>query len=188
MRALSTLLVDKSADFLTSAERFLGQDPRLHVIGRAMSGREALEQAKRLKPDLVFMHVAIGVLNGLDATRRLKESTDAPLIILTTSHDSEEYRQAGVEAGADAYVIKSEFAAQVPKLIDHLFSRWKPADAVESLDKNRRAETDLRTQLLAKMPAGAYTCDADGLITFFNERAVEIWGREPRLNDPADRY
>jgi len=41
--------------------------------------------------------------------------------------------------------------------------------------------------LLAQVPA-AYTCDAEGLITFFNERAVQLWGREPALNDPVDRF
>jgi two-component system sensor kinase FixL len=43
-------------------------------------------------------------------------------------------------------------------------------------------------RLLEKLPAGAYTCDVDGLITYFNQRAVELWGREPRLNDPVDRF
>jgi hypothetical protein len=38
------------------------------------------------------------------------------------------------------------------------------------------------------LPAAAYTTDAEGLITYFNNRAVELWGREPRLNDPIDRY
>ncbi len=42
--------------------------------------------------------------------------------------------------------------------------------------------------LLAKLPAAAYTCDAGGLITFFNERAADLWGREPKLNDPVDRF
>jgi PAS domain-containing protein len=43
-------------------------------------------------------------------------------------------------------------------------------------------------RLLEKLPAGAYTCDADGLITYFNQRAVDLWGREPKLNDPVDRF
>jgi PAS domain S-box-containing protein len=43
-------------------------------------------------------------------------------------------------------------------------------------------------QLLEKLPAGAYTCDAAGLITFYNQWAVELWGRAPKLYDPADRY
>jgi signal transduction histidine kinase/ActR/RegA family two-component response regulator len=43
-------------------------------------------------------------------------------------------------------------------------------------------------RLLEKLPAGAYTCDAEGLITYFNQHAVLIWGRAPGLNDPEDRY
>ncbi len=43
-------------------------------------------------------------------------------------------------------------------------------------------------RLLEIVPAAAYTTDADGIITCFNQRAVEFWGREPRLNDPIDRY
>ncbi len=43
-------------------------------------------------------------------------------------------------------------------------------------------------RLLEVLPAAAYTCDAEGLITDFNQRAVELWGREPKRNDPVDRY
>ena len=43
-------------------------------------------------------------------------------------------------------------------------------------------------RLLEVLPAAAYTCDAEGLITYFNQRAVEVWGRAPKLNDPADRF
>jgi PAS domain S-box-containing protein len=42
--------------------------------------------------------------------------------------------------------------------------------------------------LLEKLPAGAYTCDPDGLITYYNQHAVQLWGRAPKLNDPVDRY
>jgi signal transduction histidine kinase len=43
-------------------------------------------------------------------------------------------------------------------------------------------------QLLEKLPAGAYTCDPNGLITYFNQHAVQLWGRRPKLNDPTDRF
>jgi PAS domain S-box-containing protein len=43
-------------------------------------------------------------------------------------------------------------------------------------------------QLLEKLPAGAYTCDPRGLITYFNQQAVQLWGRAPRLSDPVDRF
>ena len=41
---------------------------------------------------------------------------------------------------------------------------------------------------LERLPAAAYTCDAEGLITYFNRHALQVWGRAPALNDPADRY
>jgi PAS domain S-box-containing protein len=55
-----------------------------------------------------------------------------------------------------------------------------------SVDVSSR-EADYR-QLLDKLPAGAYLCDADGLITYFNEHAVKIWGRAPKLNDLSDKF
>jgi PAS domain-containing protein len=42
--------------------------------------------------------------------------------------------------------------------------------------------------MIENLPAAAYTCDVDGLVTYFNPRAAELWGREPKLNDPVDRY
>jgi PAS domain S-box-containing protein len=49
------------------------------------------------------------------------------------------------------------------------------------------AESHFR-RLLEKLPAGAYTCDPEGLITYYNQHAVELWGRSPKLNDPVDRF
>lgn len=50
-----------------------------------------------------------------------------------------------------------------------------------------RSELDVH-RLLEVLPAAAYTTDSEGLITDFNRRAVEYWGREPKRNDPQDRY
>jgi len=51
----------------------------------------------------------------------------------------------------------------------------------------RRGESHFRL-LLEELPAGAYTCDPEGLITYFNQHAVRLWGRAPKLNDPEDRF
>lgn len=50
-----------------------------------------------------------------------------------------------------------------------------------------RSEEKLR-RALDTLPTGAYTCDASGLITYYNQRAVDLWGRRPKLNDPTDRF
>jgi PAS domain S-box-containing protein len=49
-------------------------------------------------------------------------------------------------------------------------------------------ESELQRRLLEKLPAGAYICDAEGLITHYNLAAVRLWGRAPKLNDPIDRF
>jgi PAS domain S-box-containing protein len=51
----------------------------------------------------------------------------------------------------------------------------------------RTSEAKFR-RLLEKLPAAAYTCDAEGLITYFNQQAAQLWGRTPKLNDPKDRF
>src|SRR5262245_24791218 len=49
------------------------------------------------------------------------------------------------------------------------------------------SDVELR-QMLENLPTGAYACDTDGLITYFNQHAVQLWGRAPKLNDPVDRF
>ena len=51
-----------------------------------------------------------------------------------------------------------------------------------------RTGGDLDVHLLEALPVAVYTCDADGLITYFNRLAAQVWGREPKVNDPLDRY
>src|SRR5215207_4047878 len=51
----------------------------------------------------------------------------------------------------------------------------------------RKREQELR-RLLERLPAGAYTCNADGLITYFNQQALLLWGRAPKLYDAVDRF
>ncbi|HKE41130.1 MAG TPA: PAS domain S-box protein [Casimicrobiaceae bacterium] len=58
---------------------------------------------------------------------------------------------------------------------------------VHVVSSDPRGEFRFR-QLLERLPAGAYTCDPEGLITYFNPQAVEIWGRAPKLNHPDDRF
>src|SRR4051794_8925406 len=52
----------------------------------------------------------------------------------------------------------------------------------------RSSQLESLQALLAKLPAGAYLCDSDGLITYFNDHALRIWGRAPKLNNSIDRF
>jgi DNA-binding NarL/FixJ family response regulator len=120
--ARRVLLVDDSAEFLESAVHFLTADPAIEVVGQAYSGRGALEQVGVLKPDLVLMDLSMPEMNGLEATRRLKEQDDKPRVILLTLHDNPEYRAAAQAAKADGFVAKSELGIELLPLIYQLLA------------------------------------------------------------------
>lgn len=59
---------------------------------------------------------------------------------------------------------------------------------MQQFPSSERTPLSAFQRLLSLIPAAAYTCNADGLITYFNSVAAQVWGREPTLNDPAERY
>ncbi len=92
----------------------LGTQPDIEVVGEASNGREALEVARRLRPDLVLMDVTMPVMDGLEATRRLKAEMPGVCVLMFTSHEEPEYLLEAIEAGAAGYVLKG---APVSRLI-----------------------------------------------------------------------
>ena len=120
MPPLRILLVDDNAQFLDVAARTLAAVPAIEIVGRALSGRDALEQVTQLQPDLVLMDVAMPNMNGLEATRHIKARPDAPRVVMLTLYDAPEYRAAAEAVGADDFISKAEFDAQVLPLIHAL--------------------------------------------------------------------
>lgn len=129
MSRISTLLVDDNPDFLDSARRFLELDGRLEIVGLARSGGEALEQCGHLRPELVLMDWAMPEMNGLEATRRLKQNAGAPTVVILTQHDDATYRQAAAAAGADGFIAKAEFVEQLIAAVEALLPPPQPATA-----------------------------------------------------------
>jgi DNA-binding NarL/FixJ family response regulator len=121
-RRRRVLLVDDSPEFLESAAHFLNTDPHIEIVGRAHSGRGALEKVPLLKPDLVLMDLSMPEMNGLDATRAIKAHADGPRVIILTLHDNPEYRAAAADVRADGFVTKTELDLQLLPLIHELFA------------------------------------------------------------------
>ena len=120
---LRTVLVDNSRKFLAQVAQHLAADSRLEIVGRAYSGREALDQVARLAPDLVVTDVSMPDMSGLDLTRRLKTASNAPYVIIMTLQDELAYRAAAAAAGADGFVGKQDFAAHWQTVFDALLAR-----------------------------------------------------------------
>ncbi len=116
------LLVDDNPEFLKSASGFLALQPSLQVISCAISGAEALAQIPHLAPQLVLMDWAMPEMSGLEATRLIKAQKNAPRVVILTLHNIRPYRTAARLAGADGFISKAEWSAQLMPLIQQLFA------------------------------------------------------------------
>ncbi len=78
----------------------------LQVVGEASDGREAVDACARLSPDVVVMDLNMPKLNGVDATREIREKPQAPRVLILSMYDGEEYVRPAIRAGASGYLLK----------------------------------------------------------------------------------
>lgn len=78
----------------------------LEVVGEAGDGNEAVEAAKRLRPDVVLMDIRMPGLDGIEATARVAASPDPPRVLVLTTFDLDEYVYRALQAGASGFLLK----------------------------------------------------------------------------------
>ncbi|HUZ28666.1 MAG TPA: response regulator transcription factor, partial [Solirubrobacteraceae bacterium] len=101
---ISVLLADDQSLVLAGLRTILEAEADIEVIGEARTGAEAVEAARRLKPDLVLMDIRMPGMDGIAATRQLAD-TDTKVVILTT-FDLDEYVYDALVAGAAGFLVK----------------------------------------------------------------------------------
>jgi DNA-binding NarL/FixJ family response regulator len=106
MQVTRTLIVDDDQRFRQRVKELLDAEPDIEVIGEAADGHKAVLEARSLEPDLILMDVRMSGMNGISATRQLRNENTTVKIIMLSLYDLQEYRDAAAESGADAYVIK----------------------------------------------------------------------------------
>jgi DNA-binding NarL/FixJ family response regulator len=118
--SLRILVVDDHAVVRRGVRSLLESHEDWEVCGEATTGRDAVEQSRRLRPDIVVMDLSLPGLNGLDATRQiLKDAPDTEVLVLTM-HRSEELARDVLQAGARGYVLKSDADANLIMAVDSL--------------------------------------------------------------------
>jgi DNA-binding NarL/FixJ family response regulator len=80
--------------------------PPIEVVGEAQNGEEAVRQARALHPDVILMDLEMPVLDGYEATRRIKAGQPAPRVIILTIHAGEPEKQKALGSGADGFIMK----------------------------------------------------------------------------------
>jgi DNA-binding NarL/FixJ family response regulator len=136
------LVVDDQALLRTAFSSLINAEDDLEVVGEAAEGRQAVELAASLAPDVVVMDVRMPVMDGIEATRRITAAQGARVLILTT-FDLDEYVFEALRAGASGFVLKS-------RPLEELLSAIRTVAAGEAL-----LAPSVTRRLIAHFAAGA---------------------------------
>jgi DNA-binding NarL/FixJ family response regulator len=120
MTPLRILIVDDHAVVRRGVRALLESQAGWSVVGEGVTGREAVDLAKRLQPDVVVMDLSLPELNGLEATRQILSESPRTEVLVLTMHHSEELARDVLQAGARGYVLKSDADANLIAAVDSL--------------------------------------------------------------------
>ena len=106
MKKLRILLADDHIVMRTGLRALLERQPNLEVVGESENGRNAVEQAASLTPDVVVMDVGMPVLNGIEATKLIVTEHPTTSVVILSMHSDESYVMRALKAGARGYLLK----------------------------------------------------------------------------------
>jgi NarL family two-component system response regulator LiaR len=104
---LRVVIADDHALLREALHRALDGERDMEVVGEAGDGEEAVRLASELRPDVVVMDIVMPKLNGIEATKKIKETAASTAILILTAYDDEEYVLGLLDAGAAGYLLKS---------------------------------------------------------------------------------
>lgn len=165
------LVVDDYTLVREGFARMLDLCPDFEVVGQASSAQEALERCRLLRPDLVLMDIKLPTINGIEATRMIKEKWPAIEVVILSMYDEDEYVLEAVKAGATGYLLKDVSHEQ-------LFETVRVVHAGGSMMQPNLARKLLREfAVIARSappspPAGVVEGDSEPLV--LSDREVEV--------------
>jgi DNA-binding NarL/FixJ family response regulator len=162
------LIADDRPIFRAGVQGMLRDFPEIDIVGEAMTGRQAVERTRRLKPDVVLMDLNMPEMGGIAATRAIKEENPDRVVLALTVSEAEEDIVDMVAAGASGYVLKDVDPATLARSIQEAYAgQFQLDDALtrrvimrlgSSLKRSRRtlAEplTERETQILRMVVEG----------------------------------
>jgi len=167
---IRVVLVDDHAVLRQGLRRLLEDEPDIEVVGEAANGLEAIAVTRALAPDLVLMDVVMPRLNGLEATKQIKQSNPATAVLVLSAHDDDRYVLGLLEAGAAGYLLKSATAQEVIHAIRAVHAGeavLHPAIAGRLLTRAARPTTRVAlvhsNELLTEREVEVLRCAAKGL-------------------------
>lgn len=117
---LRILVADDHELMRRGVRSLLEAEPGWKVIAEASNGQELLKKAQETRPDVVVLDIGMPVLNGLEASRRLKKTLPSVKILILSMHDSEQVARSVLESGARGYVTKADTARDLVLAVEAL--------------------------------------------------------------------
>ena len=119
MRMIKVLIVDDSAIIRKSFKELMKDYEQIDVIGECSDGNEVLDFLRSTKVDVILMDIKMKDMNGIEATKLVKEKYPMVKVIAFTMYDEEIFREKMIEAGASAYLLKE---TEIDEIIDTIQS------------------------------------------------------------------
>ncbi len=104
---IGILLAEDHVIVREGTRELLQREADMEVVGEASDGEEAVELTRRLKPNVVVMDIAMPKLNGIEATKQIKRTHPATVVLILTAYDNDQYIAALLDAGAAGYLLKN---------------------------------------------------------------------------------
>ena len=146
MKKIRVLIADDHTLVRDGIRSMLTLVANVEVVGEATNGREAVEKTKQLAPDVILMDLAMPIMSGLDAIRRIRREFPGTKVLALTQYDDSEYVVPVIEAGARGFVTKmaafSELATAIQAVYngDSFLSPTAAAALVEECQQKTTAE------------------------------------------------
>jgi len=117
MKQITVLLADDHTIVREGFRKMLELDNDIKIVGEASDGRQTVILAKKLKPDVVLMDIAMPQLNGLEATRQLHKELPATRVLMLSAHSDDAYVKNATDSGARGFLLKQTSAHDVCRAI-----------------------------------------------------------------------
>ena len=125
MEIVNILIADDHQLILNGITDMLKPYKRYKIVGKAMDGKEAVEKAFELKPDIIFMDISMPGLNGIEATKIIVEKLPGIKILALTQHDENEYVLQILNAGGSGYLLKNSKKEEFEEAIESVLKGRK---------------------------------------------------------------
>jgi DNA-binding NarL/FixJ family response regulator len=119
-KPIRVILADDHPIVRAGVSQVLGEIPGLQIVAEASDGREAVQQAMVLRPDLVLMDISMPGLNGLEATERIVKAFPEMRVIILSRHEEEQYFWRALRLGAAGYVLKKAVIAELKAAVQRV--------------------------------------------------------------------